>query len=225
MPSDARRLSAVVTATPPAGAPVCPTGPEVGYEESPLDGSDNPIPYESCSDGTGGVSVSAFGMAITHCVDDPEAVGRGLLGYALGPPRSDRAELAGLVAQLRNAPRNGIIRLVSDCLAMLLLVRWAVRAAYPQILMHEHRGLLLEWRELVARRDSLPLLGWMRGHARRTDHPYRLQDYCDRVAPLGADLPLDTDGRPSRAEPMFTLWDVRTSSPVREGWASIVRSR
>ena len=225
MPSDDRRLSAVVTATPPAGAPACPSGPEVGYEESPLDGSDNPIPYESCSDGTGGVSVSAFGMAITHCVDDPEAVGRGLLGYALGPPRSDRAELAGLVAQLRNAPRSGIIRLVSDCLAMLLLVRWAVRAAYPQILMHEHRGLLLEWRELVAARDSLPLLGWMRGHARRVDHPYRVQDYCDRVAPLGADLPLDTDGRPSRAEPMFTLWDVRTSAPVREGWASIVRSR
>ena len=95
-------------------APVCPTGPEVGYVESPCDGSDTPIPYESCSDGTGGVSVSAFGMVITHCVDDPEAVGRGLLSYALAPPRSDRAELAGLIAQLRNAPRSGVIRLVSD---------------------------------------------------------------------------------------------------------------
>ena len=225
MSRDPRRESAVVLALPPADAPVCPSGPEARYLEPPLIGPDCPLDYESCSDGTGGSAVSAFGMAVTHCLEDPEAVGMGLLGFALGPPRSDRAELGGLVAQLRRAPLSGVVRLVSDCLAMLLLVRWARGASYPQILMHEHRGLLLEWRALLAQRDSPPLLGWMRGHARRRDPPYLIQDYCDRVAPLAAALPVDTDDRPALAEPVFTLWDARTDAPVREGWASIVARR
>jgi hypothetical protein len=98
---------------------------------------------------------------------------------------------------------------------MLLLVRWASDAPYQRILMHEHRGLLLEWRALVAMRGSPPLLGWMRGNARRQDPPYLIQDYCDRVAPLGAALPPDERGISS---PILVwnrqLWN-REVPPVR----------
>ena len=89
--------------------------------------------------------MSAFTLAVTHDVTDDAAVGRGILGYALGPARSDRAELAGLVLQLRLAPKGaGTVRLVSDCLAMLFLVRWASTASQQRVLKHVHRGLLLE---------------------------------------------------------------------------------
>ena len=221
-----RRPSAVVlgTALPP-DAPPCldrDAGYLPGEEPAP---AGLPLDYESCSDGTGGQCVSAFAIAITHHLEDPEAVGRGTLGYALGPPRSDRAELAGLLTQLRLAPRTGRIRLVSDCLAMLLLLRWASSAPLPKILVHEHRGLLLEWRDLLRFQAAPPLLGWMRGHAARMDAPYLIQDFCDRSAPFAVPATPDTDHRAAEAEPVFTLWDRRSGMPVREGWSTIVQTR
>lgn len=221
-----RRPSAVVLCTPsPDSAPPC-LDSDAGYpvtEAPAVDG--HPLAYESVSDGTGGRKVSAFAIAITHHLEDPSAVGHGTLGFALGPPRSDRAELAGLLTQLRLSPRTGHIRLVSDCLAMLLLLRWASTTSLPKILVHEHRGLLLEWRELLRFRTSPPLLGWMRGHAARRDAPYLIQDYCDRAAPHAVPASPDCDHRAAEAEPVFTLWDRRTGAPIREGWATAVDER
>ena len=221
-----RRPSAVVLCSPsPDSAPPC-LDSDAGYpvtEAPALDG--HPLAYESVSDGTGGRKVSAFAIAITHHLEDPTAVGHGTLGFALGPPRSDRAELAGLLTQLRLSPRTGHIRLVSDCLAMLLLLRWASTTSLPKILVHEHRGLLLEWRELLRFRTSPPLLGWMRGHAARRDAPYLIQDYCDRAAPHAVPASPDCDHRAAEAEPVFTLWDRRTGAPIREGWTTAVDER
>ena len=170
--------------------------------------------------------MSAFALAVTHYVTDEAAKGRGVLGYALGPARSDRAELAGLVLQLRLAPRGtGTVRLVSDCLAMLFLVRWASTASLQRVLEHEHRGLLLEWRDLLRLHTATPFLGWMRGHADRKEHPYLVQDWCDRAAPFTAKGPTDLDRRAAAAEPVFTLWDKRSGSPVYGGWASIIAQR
>ena len=62
--------------------------------------------------------------------------------------------------QLLLAPMTPVtVRLVSDCLAMLLLLRWAITASLARVLEHEHRGLLLEWRKLLATRGSNPFLG------------------------------------------------------------------
>ena len=234
MTAPTRRDSVIVRVELPADAPQPPSWAESSYGADPPVATDgSAIAYESCADGTGGSKVSAFALAVTHDVTneaDDAGERRGKLGYALGPARSDRAELAGLVLQLLLAPMTPVtVRLVSDCLAMLLLLRWAITASLARVLEHEHRGLLLEWRRLLAARKTagaaLPFLGWMRGHAVRQDHPYPVQDWCDRAAPLAALAPPDTDFRPAEAEPVFTLWDKRSGTPVYGGWASILEQR
>ena len=65
----------------------------------------------------------------------------------------------------------------------------------------------------------------MRGHADRKEHPYLIQDWCDRAAPFAAKGPKDLDFRPAAAEPVFTLWGKRSGSPVYGGWASMIAQR
>jgi hypothetical protein len=115
------------------------------------------LSYESVSDGTGSGLFSGFAVASTRDLSGAPLLAR--VGWTRGPCRSDRAELAALVAQLRLAPATGLVRLVSDCLAMLLLLQWAERTSADRVMRHEHRVLLREWRRLLAERQDRVVLG------------------------------------------------------------------
>ena len=213
--------------------------PRGQYEEAPqhcgADGSPIDVVYESLTDGTG---AGHGGFAFMVTLDERGALdassARGLderlaeVGWTAAPPRPDRAELAGLVHQLRRAPNRAGVRLVSDCLSMLLLVRWAGAAPLDKILRHEHRGLLLEWRRLLALRDFPPLLGWMRGHTERREWPYPAQIACDSAAAWTSKHAPEEEAWGKHVpteEAVFVLWDEVTDRPLLGGWASAIQAR
>ena len=84
------------------------------------------VSYFSVSDGTGGGTVSGFAVRVVYYEFGSE--GRLGVGWARGRVRSDKAELAGLVQQLRWAPDREGVWLASDCNAMLTLIEKARRA-------------------------------------------------------------------------------------------------
>jgi len=227
------------------GAPETPR--EIGrlYLPRSLDGA-GALTRESVSDGTGVGAVAGFAWAVAFDselgeVDNAALVQHvGGLGWTQGDVRADRAELGGLIAQLRRAG-SGRVRLLTDCLAMALLARWAERAPTTAILRHEHRVLLLEWRALVKAREEmereatergeagswLPVeLGWIRGHTGRSDGPMTAQDWCDRAAPEAArTAEMRWDAPASEYEATFMLWDAAWNRPVWGGWRTLIRRR
>ena len=81
--------------------------------------------------------------------------GRLGVGWANGRVRSDKAELAGLVQQLRWAPDRKGVLLASGCNAMLTLIEKPRKAEGRFLWQHEpeHRTLLREWR-IIWRADD-----------------------------------------------------------------------
>ena len=208
------------------------------YSEAPqhevVGGSSITVTYESMTDGTGsGHGGFAFKVTLDSRgrldENSDQELGAHLeeVGWTAAPPRSDRAELAGLIHQLSRAPDQVGVRLLSDCLSMLLLARWASSASLDKILGHEHRGLLLEWRRLCAQRDHPPLLGWVRGHTNRQEWPYPAQIACDAAAAWTAEHGPDEAWQKTvpKEEATFVLWDDVADRPLLGGWASAIQSR
>ena len=208
---------------------------KVAPEHVEADGRCITVTYESVTDGTGS---GHGGFAFKVTLDEQGAPDAGSaselsarleeVGWTAAPPRSDRAELAGLVHQLRRAPDRSGVRLLSDCLSMLLLAQWSGTAPLDKIFGHEHRGLLLEWRRLLSTREHAPLLGWLRGHTERCEWPYPAQIACDSAAAwTSSHAPEDeawSRSVPSE-EATFVLWDDLTDRPVLGGWASAIQAR
>lgn len=179
------------------------------------------ITYESCSDGTLRQGTASFAWRVTVDVENPDVSLYCEIGWVAGLPRSDAAELAGLICQLRRAPDRPGVRLCSDCNGVLLLIRRARSMSRTRLLKHPHRALLLEWLALEGQRRSGPvLLGWVRGHTTRAGVPFRSQRWCDSLAPAGARVP----GDPSAV----SLYDGRfvllasDGTPVRGKWKEAI---
>jgi hypothetical protein len=202
-----------------------------GYDTPPLHSKADDLAvqlsYESTSDGT---SIYPGGFALTVTLDTKGRLSADgstalretcLVGWYAAPPAPDRAELAGIVSQLRLCPDAPDARIAADCLAMLLLAFWACSASPRQIMAHEQRVLLREWRALLrARTHGRPSMGWMRGHAARNDWPYPAQAACDRAATRVHEcLPPNEDWRREvpTDEALFVLWDWRADRPVLGG--------
>ena len=93
------------------------------------------ITYESVSDGTGLGTTAGLVWQITVDLRHPKQAMYREVGWAQGLSRSDTAELAGMVQQLRRAPDQAGVRLCSDCNGVLLMIERA-RTARPQTVVH-----------------------------------------------------------------------------------------
>ena len=121
------------------------------------------ISYESVSDGTCRAGRASFVWQVTVNLGAPTAPLTRRHGWVAGLARSDAAELAGLISQLRAAPDRPGVRLVSDCNGMLLLLLRARTMTRQQLMRHMHRALLLEWLALEKARAHGPVLLGVRG--------------------------------------------------------------
>ena len=178
------------------------------------------ITYESVSDGTGLGTTAGFAWQITVDLRHPKKAMYREVGWAQGLSRSDTAELAGMVQQLRRAPDQAGVRLCSDCNGVLLMIERA-RTSRPQtVVRHAQRALLREWLHLESQRLHPVQLGWVRGHTTRTAIPYLAQQWCDAAAPKEANNVHDPrhisvhDGR-------FVLTDSQGYT-VQGGWKAAV---
>ena len=115
------------------------------------------IVYESVSDGTYRNGRASFAWQVTVDLRHQGAPLPRRHGWVTGLARSDAAELAGLISQLRAAPDCLGVRLASDCNGMLLLLIRARTMTRQQLMRHTHRTLLLEWLALEGRRLHGPV--------------------------------------------------------------------
>ena len=180
--------------------------------------------YLSVSDGTGGGPVSGFAVRVVY--DEMQSTGRLGIGWARGRVRSDKAELAGLIQQLRWAPDRPNVWLASDCNAMLSLLEKARTASAQFVWQHEHRTLLREWLSMEHTRQHEVTLKWVKGHTTRTDEPYEAQRECDTAAGKAAELArgVDTTMRASSFEGNFVLLNERRQ-PVEGSWKKAAKAR